>query len=217
MLPAACRTGTAKLHFRKFEVSVLLNPPTMKKLSILLLALPLLLASCAHKTEPVAPAPAFDSSSIYSYSYTDIDGRTVKLADLKGKKIMFVNTASYCVNTPQYAGLERLYQRYKDRLVIIGFPCDDFGHQEPGTVDEIKEVCQNYSISFPMSQKIAVLGNGIHPIYRWLTTQSLNGRFSSTVDWNFQKYLVDANGTLVAKFENYTDPEDPAIVSEVGK
>jgi len=161
--------------------------------------------------------PAFDSTSIFSYSFTDIDGKLVKLSSLKGKKIMFVNTASYCVNTPQYDGLERLYKRYNSRLVIIGFPCNDFGHQEPGNQDSIKATCQAYNITFPISEKIEILTSGIHPVYRWLTRKELNGRFSSTVDWNFQKYLVDTGGVLVAKFENYTDPEDPGITKEIEK
>jgi len=136
---------------------------------------------------------------------------------MKGKKIMFVNTASYCVNTPQYTGLENLYNKYKDRLIIIGFPCNDFGNQEPGGIDDVKEFCEGYNITFPLSQKIAILGQGIHPIYKWLTTKELNGKFSSTVDWNFQKYLVDKEGTLVAKFENYTSPQDSSIIKEIEK
>ena len=174
-------------------------------------------ASC-HKPSDVTIQPvSYDSTSIYFYSFTDIDGKQVKLADMKGKKIMFVNTASYCVNTPQYTGLENLYKKYKDRLIIIGFPCNDFGKQEPGTLDSIKGFCAAYNITFPLSQKIEILGPGIHPIYKWLTTKELNGKFSSTVDWNFQKYLVNTEGTLVAKFENYTAPEDSSITKEIEK
>lgn len=187
----------------------------MKKL-IGLLLLMIAFASCKKTREsPGNTTQTYDSTSIYFYSFTDISGRTVKLSNMRGRKIMFVNTASYCVNTPQYDGLERLYNRYKDRLIIIGFPCNDFGHQEPGNNDSIIAVCRRYDITFPLSEKIQIVGNGTHPIYKWLTRKELNGKFSSTVDWNFQKYLVDTAGVLVAKFENYTDPEDAAIIREI--
>ena len=188
----------------------------MKRLIGLFFTLPFIFASCDKATTDITTQP-YDSTSIFFYSFKDIDGKQVKLSDMKGKKIMFVNTASYCVNTPQYNGLERLYNKYKDRLTIIGFPCNDFGHQEPGNDDSIKEFCEAYNITFPLSEKIEILGKGMHPVYKWLTTKELNGKFSSTVDWNFQKYLLDAKGTLVAKFENYTDPEDPSIIKEIEK
>lgn len=189
----------------------------LSRFAILLSVELALVTSCKRSTDVAIQAVPSDSASIYFYSFTDIDGNQVKLSDMKGKKIMFVNTASYCVNTPQYTGLENLYNRYKDRLIIIGFPCNDFGGQEPGNRDSIKGVCTAYNITFPLSQKIDILGAGMHPIYKWLTTKELNGKFSSAVDWNFQKYLVNTEGALVAKFENYTAPEDSSIIKEIEK
>jgi glutathione peroxidase len=191
----------------------------MRKLIYLCLALSAAAVSCKkEKTTPVVdnPQPKYDSTSIFSYSFTDIDGKEMKLSDMKGKKIMFVNTASYCSNTPQYEGLENLYVKYKDKLTIIGFPCNDFGQQEPGDKDDIKGFCASYNVTFPLSEKIEILSN-THPIYRWLTQKRLNGKFDSSVAWNFQKYLVDADGSLVAMFENQTDPEDPTIIKEIEK
>ena len=187
----------------------------MKILTALLLSVTLLVvsASCEKSADITNPKVSYDSSSIFFYSFTDINGEEQKLSDMKGKKIMFVNTASYCVNTPQYDGLERLYNRYKDRLIIIGFPCNDFGHQEPGSRDSIKEFCARYDITFPLSQKIEILSQNIHPIYKCLTTKELNGKFSSTVDWNFQKYLINEKGELAKVISPKTLPTDPEIIN----
>jgi glutathione peroxidase len=139
------------------------------------------------------------TKTFHSYQVTDINGKTIDLASLKGKKVLVVNTASKCGYTPQYAGLEELYNKYKDKnFVIIGFPANNFGKQEPGTDSEIKEFCtKNYGVTFPMMSKISVKGDDMAPVYQWLTKQSMNGKMDSDVKWNFQKYLIDENGKLV--------------------
>lgn len=193
----------------------------MKKLFTLLPLIFFLAAGC--KKESAAPQPepqgaAYTEKDIYYYSFRDINGITVKLSAYKGKKIMFVNTASLCSNTPQYEKLEALYNQYKSKLVIIGFPCNQFGDQEPGSNNDIKDFCSaNYHISFPMAEKIDVKGAGQHPVYKWLTSKNLNGVMDSDVAWNFQKYLVDENGKFVAMFENYTAPDATEIINAINK
>jgi glutathione peroxidase len=166
---------------------------------------------------PPAPTPpAYTEKDVYYYSYTTIDGDNKKISDYKGKKILFVNTASQCSNTPQYSKLQALYEKYDSMLVIIGFPCNQFGFQEPGDVLTIKDFCtNNYHITFPMSDKIDVKGPSQHALYKWLTTKDLNGKLQSEVAWNFQKYLVDENGVFVAMFADTMQPDDPAIIAAI--
>ncbi|WP_461631553.1 glutathione peroxidase [Labilibaculum euxinus] len=142
---------------------------------------------------------SFAQESIYQFTVTSIDGSEFNFADLKGKKIMIVNTASKCGFTPQYELLEALYKEYQDKdFVIVGFPANNFLWQEPGTDEEIKEFCtKNYGVSFPMMSKISVKGSDIHPIYSWLTQKSKNGVMDSKIKWNFPKYLIDENGKLI--------------------
>jgi glutathione peroxidase len=142
---------------------------------------------------------AFSQKSFYDFKVKDIDGKDFDLSSLKGKKVLVVNTASKCGNTPQYADLEKLYKEYKNqKLVIIGFPANNFGKQEPGTNEEIAEFCtKNYGVTFPMMSKISVKGDDMDPLYKWLTSKSQNGVMDSEVTWNFQKYLIDENGKLV--------------------
>lgn len=139
------------------------------------------------------------AQSIHAYKAADINGNTVDFSQFKGKKILIVNTASECGYTPQYEELEQLYRKYKDQgLVVIGFPSNDFGAQEPGTEKEIAEFCRkNYGVTFLMMSKISVKGESRHEIYRFLTQKALNGVEDSEVKWNFQKYLVDEEGKLV--------------------
>lgn len=139
------------------------------------------------------------AQSFYDLKTKTIDGKDFNFSELKGKKVLIVNTASKCGYTPQYEDLEKLYKDYKDKnFVIIGFPANNFGHQEPGTNDEIKEFCsKNYGVSFPMMQKIDVKGDDMDPVYKWLTEKSQNGKMDSSVKWNFQKYMIDENGNLV--------------------
>jgi glutathione peroxidase len=145
------------------------------------------------------PVMAQAHKTLYDFTVKDIDGKEFKLASLKGKKVLIVNTASQCGNTPQYADLEKLYTEYGNKnFVIIGFPANNFGSQEPGTNEEIKTFCTaNYQVTFPMMSKISVKGNDMDPLYKWLTSKKLNGVMDSEVTWNFQKYMIDANGNLV--------------------
>lgn len=157
----------------------------------------------------------YSQSSFYDYTVKTIDGAVFNLSTLKGKKVMVVNTASKCGFTPQYEGLEKLYEKYKDQnFVIIGFPANNFMHQEPGTNEEIKEFCKkNYGVSFPMMAKISVKGEDMAPIYKWLTTAELNGVMDSEVKWNFQKYLIDEKGNLVKVIYSKEKPMSEGITS----
>ncbi len=159
------------------------------------------------------------TKSIYSYTVKDINGSDFDLSQLKGKKILIVNTASKCGFTPQYADLEKLYKEYKDKnLVIIGFPANNFLKQEPGTDEEIKTFCSvNYGVSFPMMSKISVKGNDMAPVYKWLTQKELNGVKDSNVSWNFQKYLIDENGKLVDVLPPKEKPYSEKILSWLNK
>lgn len=138
-------------------------------------------------------------TSIYDFVVNDINGREVSMEKFKGKKMLVVNTASKCGLTPQYKGLEKLYQEYgKDNFVIIGFPANNFMNQEPGNNEEIAEFCQkNYGLSFPMMAKISVKGEDIHPLYKWLSSKKLNGVMNADVRWNFQKFMLNEKGELV--------------------
>src|SRR6056297_1012147 len=138
-------------------------------------------------------------STIYDFTVKDISGNDFSFADLKGKKILVVNTASKCGLTPQYEGLEKLYKEYGgDDFMIVGFPANNFMNQEPGTNEKIAEFCEvNYGVTFPMMSKISVKGKDKHPLYQWLTKKELNGVSSSKVTWNFQKYMINEQGELV--------------------
>jgi len=154
-------------------------------------------------------------TTIYQFKVTDIYGEEFDFSTLKGKKIMIVNTASKCGFTPQYEGLEALYETYKDQnFVIIGFPANDFLKQEPGNDAEIASFCKkNYGVTFPMMGKISVKGKEIHPIYSFLTSKEKNGVLEAKVKWNFQKYLINADGTLHQVYYSSALPNDAAIVS----
>ena len=153
------------------------------------------------------------TASLYDIPLTDISGAPLDLSQYKGKKILFVNVASKCGFTSQYDGLQELYNTYKDKLVVIGLPCNQFGGQEPGTAKEIESFCKaNYGVDFPLSSKIEVKGASQHPLYKWLTSKTQNGVMDSKVRWNFQKYLVDENGQLIDYFYSTTKPMSSKIV-----
>jgi glutathione peroxidase len=154
------------------------------------------------------------SQTIYDYKVEDINGKSFDLSSLKGKKVMIVNTASKCGLTPQYEQLEELYKKYKDQnFVIVGFPANNFMKQEPGTNEEIESFCQkNYGVTFPMMSKISVKGNDMNPLYKFLTTKSLNKLEDNDVKWNFQKYLIDEKGNLVKVISPSTSPTDKDII-----
>jgi len=155
----------------------------------------------------------FTASSIYEFKVEGLEGGSIDFSKFKGKKIMIVNTASKCGNTPQYAELEQLYEKYKDKLVIVGFPANNFGQQEPGSNEEIKEFCtKNYGVSFPMASKISVKGDDIAPIYKYLTEEAKKLGFEDPVKWNFTKFLLDENGKLITVIHNKTKPMSEDVV-----
>src|SRR5277367_4883273 len=156
---------------------------------------------------------AVGASSVYEFKVTGLDGSTIDLAKYKGKKILIVNTASKCGYTPQYADLEALYTKYKDKLVVIGFPANNFGQQEPGTSAEITEFCtKNYGVTFPMAEKSDVVGDNISPLFKYLTNEAHKlGVADPVVKWNFTKFLVDENGKLIAVFPSKVKPMDAEI------
>ncbi len=145
--------------------------------------------------------------NIYDIEIKSLQNNPILLSDFEGKYILFVNVASKCGFTPQYKGLEELQQTYKDNLVVIGVPCNQFGSQEPGSSSEIKEFCEvNYGVSFLITEKIDVKGSDQHPLYEWLTSKKLNTKKSSSVKWNFQKYLVSPEGQLIDYYFSITKP-----------
>lgn len=158
-------------------------------------------------------------TSFYDLKSKTIDGKDFNFSDLKGKKVLIVNTASKCGYTPQYEDLEKLYQLYKDKnFVIIGFPANNFMRQEPGTNADIKEFCtKNYGVTFQMMEKISVKGDDMDAIYKWLTQKALNGKLDSSVKWNFQKYMIDENGNLVDVVYSADKPTSDKIVSWINK
>lgn len=162
---------------------------------------------------------AVKAQRFYDLTAKTIDGKVFNFSDLKGKKVLIVNTASKCGFTPQYAELEKLYAQYKDsNFVIIGFPANNFNKQEPGSNEEIKEFCtKNYGVSFPMMEKISVKGDDMNPVYHWLTEKKLNGKMDSSVKWNFQKYLIDENGNLVDVAYSNEKPTSDKIVNWIKK
>lgn len=166
--------------------------------------------------------------SIYDFKAPGLTGGTINFSDFKGKKILIVNTASKCGNTPQYDDLEKLYEKYKDKLVVVGFPANNFGAQEPGANEEIAEFCKkNYGVTFPMAGKVSVKGDDIDPLFKWLVQQSnemaknlptdnskdlaWRDYLRSPITWNFTKFLIDENGNLIAVFHNKVNPMSEEI------
>ena len=152
-------------------------------------------------------------ASVYEFKVSGLDGKPIELAKFKGKKILIVNTASKCGFTPQYADLEALYTKYQDKLVVVGFPANNFGQQEPGTSQEITEFCtKNYGVTFPMAEKSDVIGDNISPLFKYLTDEAHKlGVADPVVKWNFTKFLVDENGKLIAVFPSKVKPTDDQI------
>jgi glutathione peroxidase len=166
-----------------------------------------------HKAKTAIDKKIFDKrTSVYDIDINLIDNKSLKIKDLKGKYLMFVNVASNCGFTKQYEELQHLYEEYKDNLVIVGSPCNQFGGQEPGQSEEIQQFCDdNYGVTFLLTEKIDVKGNNQHPLYKWLTTKDLNGKKRSNVKWNFQKYLLDRDGNLIDYFYSITKPMSTKI------
>src|SRR6476620_644574 len=191
----------------------------MKNLFYKLCAELLILAAPANSQQLQSNNKAKMKQSIYDFKVTDLNGKEFDFRNLQGKKIMIVNTASQCGLTPQYKELESLYEAYKDKgLVIIGFPANNFGEQEPGTDKEIATFCsRNYGVTFPMMSKISVKGADMHPVYQYLTQAERNGVADSEVEWNFQKYLIDEHGMLVKVIKPKVLPNDPEIIAWLKK
>jgi len=177
----------------------------------LLMAFRLLLSPQPHEGVDVP-------KSIYDFKVEALDGGTIDFSKFRGKKIMIVNTASECGFTPQYAELEALYKAQRGKLVIVGFPANNFGGQEPGSNAEIASFCQkNYGVTFPMAAKVSVKGSDMAPIFHWLTNKEHNGYKSSAVMWNFQKFLINERGQLVGVFSSMTKPSSGAIQKALAK
>jgi glutathione peroxidase len=157
--------------------------------------------------------------SIYDFVMKDIDGGEVKLEQYRGKVLMIVNVASKCGFTPQYAGLQKLYLTYKDQnFLILGFPANNFLSQEPGTNEEIKNFCTTtYNVTFPMFAKISVKGGDKHPFYRFLTEEATNPGYAGEISWNFNKFLIDRSGKIIARFGSKVKPEDEQLVTTIEK
>ena len=172
---------------------------------IKLIAISAVFMSCAlqanHKKVDAQVITAVTAKSIYDFKVDGLESGTIDFSSFKGKKILIVNTASKCGLTPQYEGLQKLYDTYKDKLVIVCFPANNFGGQEPGTNTEIKEFCKkNYGVSFLMAAKVSVKGEDVAPIYKWLCNKTENGVLDAEIKWNFGKFLLDENGILVTYF-----------------
>ena len=182
--------------------------------SLVVLAAAFVLAGPATQTGAEEPA----SPAVIDHTVTTLEGDSLDLSTFRGRPLLIVNTASKCGYTPQYAGLQRLHERYGERgLVVIGFPCNDFMGQEPGTAVEIGEFCRkNYGVSFQMMAKVHAKGPDIAPIYRTLTEQTAKD-IRGEIKWNFTKFLVDADGHVVARFGSSVEPEDPALTAAIEK
>jgi glutathione peroxidase len=156
-------------------------------------------------------------TSVYDFKVPALSGGTIDLSAYKGKKILIVNTASKCGFTPQYEDLQKLYEKYKDKLVIIGFPANDFGSQEPGTNSEISEFCKkNYGVTFPMAAKVDVVGENTAPLFKYLTEEAIKlGTPAPVIKWNFTKFLIDENGKLVAVFPSKVTPMSEEVTSHL--
>jgi glutathione peroxidase len=183
-----------------------LGEGTMRKLSLVLMVL---VACCGSL--------AAQSKSIYDFTMKSIDGQPVRLSSYSGKVVLLVNVASKCGFTPQYTALEAVYEKYKDRgLVIVGIPANNFGQQEPGTNEEIKQFCSSkYMVTFPMMAKVSVKGDDQNPLYTFLTTKDSDPQFAGDIKWNFTKFLFDRSGKPVARFEPNVTPDSPQVTAAI--
>ncbi len=172
----------------------------------------------APSGEPAADmASDVSTAPIYRFEMDSIDGTPVKIGTYSGKVLLLVNVASKCGYTPQYAGLEQLYEKYQaDGLVILGFPANNFGSQEPGTNEEIKAFCTtNYNVTFPMFAKISVKGDDIHPLYKFLTDPTTDPNFSGPITWNFNKYLIGRDGSIIGRYDSKVEPLSPELTGDI--
>ena len=190
---------------------------------IKIIAFVALLSGCTPKANNInQQTPKMESTtinnqqSIYDFKVEGLEGGTIDFATFKGKKILVVNTASECGFTPQYKELQSLYEQYKEKLVIVGFPANNFGGQEPGSAAQIKVFCEkNYGVTFPMAAKISVKGSDMAPLYKWLTSKEANGVLDAEIGWNFNKFLIDEKGHMVAYFPCKVKPMGEEITSKL--
>ena len=208
-----------RMHSSRFITKILPSPTWPVRA-------PPVIASMVGATKPAAgvmatspaTAPVITPSTVgRPFTMRDIDGKDTSLSAFKGKVLLVVNVASKCGFTGQYAGLQKLYETHKDRgLVVLGFPANNFGGQEPGTEAEIKGFCTaTYGVTFPMFAKISVKGTGIHPLYTFLTSKESNPKFSGDISWNFNKFLIGRDGAIVGRFGSKTKPDDKELVAAV--
>jgi glutathione peroxidase len=182
-----------------------------------------IVAGCANAEEmpaenaPVQEAPKKEESTVLQFKMQSLDGKEVDLSQYKGKVTMLVNTASKCGNTPQYAGLQKLHDKYAEQgLAILGFPANNFGKQEPGNNEEIGEFCRkNYGVKFDMFSKISVKGEDKAPLYQYLTSAETNPQFPGEISWNFEKFLIGRDGKIAARFAPKVKPESPEVVAAI--
>lgn len=195
----------------------------MKKTALLMVLMTIFVTSIslaiASPADSVAKESAMAPASVLDFTVKNIDGQDVKLDTYKGKVILITNVASKCGYTPQYEGLQAIFAKYKDQgLVVLGFPANNFLGQEPGTNEEIKTFCKlKYNVSFPMFSKISVKGSDMHPLYQFLTSKETNPEFAGDITWNFNKFLVDRSGKVIARFETREKPESEKIVQAIEK
>jgi len=193
--------------------------------ALILLILSFVWASCGSNTRATRPQnidtnpenPSNNMKSIYDFTLKSLDGsQDISLSEYKGKKMLLVNVASKCGYTPQYDDLQKLHEKYGEKLVILGFPANNFGGQEPGTHEEIAEFCKlNYGVTFQMFEKISVKGKNKHPLYEWLSNKEANGWNSATPSWNFNKYLIDEEGKLIKFFGSGVKPFDDELIQAI--
>lgn len=185
---------------------------TILKISALVLISATVIISFA--ATPKKTTSAMAPKSVYDFKLKTLDGQETSLSKYKGKKLLLVNVASKCGFTPQYKNLEELNKKYGDKVVVIGFPANNFGGQEPGSATEIKEFCtKNYGVTFPMMEKISVKGDDMHPLYKYLSTKEENGATGEAPSWNFCKYLIDENGKVIKFFNSKVDPMSAEVTS----
>ncbi len=194
----------------------------LKVIVLILILAAVSIAGAAYKYGFVfnpTPTAAPPQKNVYEFSVKDIDGKDVKLDAYKGKVLMIVNVASKCGYTSQYEGMEAIYKKYKDQgLIVLGFPANNFMGQEPGTEKEIKEFCSTkYGVTFPMFSKISVTGADQHPLYTLLTSKESNPEFGGDISWNFNKFLLDRSGKIVARFGSKDKPEGDAVTAAIEK
>lgn len=185
----------------------------------LLLAVSLIIVYAKNKGTDMSKLNPLPEKSIYDFVMKNIDGQDIKMEQYRGKVVLIVNVASKCGYTKQYEGLQKMYLKYQDQgFLILGFPANNFLSQEPGTDEEIKTFCSTrYNVTFPMFSKISVKGDDKHPFYRFLTEKQTNPEFAGEIKWNFNKFLIDKNGNIVARFDSGVKPEDHELIQAIEK